>query len=90
MTRWKIGLPMYSGCAPSDHHMLISHIVQGLRSGGWNEPVEEVEAPEDLQTFWRSSDLLLAQDCGYPLVTQLAGLSKPPLWPLEQFQPDLL
>ncbi|SMP61204.1 phosphate/phosphite/phosphonate ABC transporter substrate-binding protein [Noviherbaspirillum suwonense] len=73
MTHWKIGLPMYSGCAPSDHRLLVSRIVEGLRSGGWNEPVEVVEAPNDLHAFWRRADLLLGQACGYPLVTQLAG-----------------
>ncbi|MDB5757578.1 MAG: phosphate transporter substrate-binding protein [Burkholderia sp.] len=73
MRRWKIGLPMYRDCAPADHRLLVSRIVDGLHAAGWTEPVDLVDEPGDLPAFWCSPDLLLGQACGYPLMTSLAG-----------------
>ena len=35
--------------------------------------VTHLQAPSDLETLWLSDDLLLAQTCGYPLMTRLRG-----------------
>lgn len=71
MKPWKIGLPMYWSCAPQEHRQLLLAILEGLRAHGWDDPVELVEQPDQLENFWRDDRLLLGQACGYPLMTSL-------------------
>ncbi len=35
---------------------------------------ETLDRPRDLRAIWRDPDLLLAQTCGYPLMTELQGV----------------
>ncbi len=46
-------------------------VMAGLRNRGWNNAMEIVRPESDLLDFWQSSNVLLAQTCGYPYVTLL-------------------
>ncbi len=45
----------------------------GLREAGVDGVPDELERERPLREIWRDPNLLLAQTCGYPLVTELAG-----------------
>ena len=71
--RWRLALPMYNLTTDLGRawERLLGAVVDGLRQRGWRDAMDIVVAPPDLIGFWRSSDLLLSQSCGYPLATVL-------------------
>ena len=71
MTR-RASLPMYrvpDGALAAFWRGLRTH----LRTQGFADTPERLEAPVDLLGHWLAPDLLFSQTCGYPLVTSLAG-----------------
>lgn len=48
-------------------------IAQRLRAAGLRDVPTQLERERPLPALWRDPNLLLAQTCGYPLRTQLAG-----------------
>lgn len=76
---WQMALPMYNACALQAQaaQALLLHLKQTLHDAGWEDTIEVVDPPPDLNAFWRSPHMLLSQTCGYPLVTQLRGAVVP-------------
>jgi len=70
---WRLALPMYNvtPAVGAAWEALLDAVIVGLRRRGWTEPMRIVPPGDDLMAFWRASDLLLSQTCGYPLVTEL-------------------
>lgn len=66
---WTSALPMYnvSPRIQREYEALLALLFDEL-----NVPVELLH-PTELLEFWRRSDLLLGQTCGYPYLTQLRG-----------------
>ncbi len=50
---------------------LTDYLLQHLSQAGIDRLPQAREQPNDLQALWRDPSLLLAQTCGYPLVTTL-------------------
>jgi ABC-type phosphate/phosphonate transport system substrate-binding protein len=46
---------------------------RALRDGGMEDVPEALDRDRDLRAIWHDPHLLLAQTCGYPLLTELAG-----------------
>jgi ABC-type phosphate/phosphonate transport system substrate-binding protein len=66
-------LPMYDLEEVRDAtDVLWRSIAKWLRAAGIPAP-DDLDRPDDLHGAWTSTDLLLSQTCGYPLVTSLRG-----------------
>lgn len=48
-------------------------IAKGLRAAGLDDVPDALTRDMDLHAIWRTPDLLLAQTCGYPLISELEG-----------------
>ncbi len=70
---WRLAMPMYNVSVQVTHAWedFLTAVIAGLRIRGWTDAMEIARPPADLTGFWRSPDVLLAQTCGYPYVTQL-------------------
>ncbi|MYM27594.1 PhnD/SsuA/transferrin family substrate-binding protein [Duganella sp. CY15W] len=68
---WKAALPMYN-LSPRIQREYEALLARLLVDGGVRDRVELLAAP-DLHAFWRRSDTLVSQTCGYPYMTMLRG-----------------
>jgi ABC-type phosphate/phosphonate transport system substrate-binding protein len=70
---WRLAMPMYNVSPQVERawEQLLKCLIAQLQALGWTETMEIVEPRQDLLEFWSSPDVLLAQTCGFPFVTQL-------------------
>ena len=74
MNRPTASLGMYDQpCLAGANDALWRAIAQQLRARGVDDPPRELDRTRPLGEIWRDRHLLLAQTCGYPLVTALRG-----------------
>ncbi|HLX03138.1 MAG TPA: PhnD/SsuA/transferrin family substrate-binding protein [Trinickia sp.] len=65
---WLAALPMYnvSPALAADWRTLLRHVLRALGVDGTG--VRLTEPGDDLHAFWRRTDLVISQTCGYPLM----------------------
>lgn len=72
--RWQAAFPMYNVSERlwAGYEALFGALLAALRADGFTDYVELIREPP-LPDFFRRSNLLFGQTCGYPYVTQLRG-----------------
>lgn len=62
---------------------LWTNVAERLRAAGIGGVPDRLDRGRTLDSIWRDPDLLLAQTCGYPLVTAFAGRLRPVATPVH-------